>query len=331
MLSPTSHSSFFWSLRHGWLAFRRERNMALIIAMLASAMVFLQILLLLLFSVFDAQGILASRSAVRIEMLPEASQQRVQELYAALSDLAVVDSITYVTQEQAYARAAIDDPELILFLEDAGLSNPFPDMLSIRLTDISAYSTLAAFLRQPLWQSTVDPAYLSQLNTQRSELLNLRDTLFGARVFLSVLLLASLASIILVLMYLVRTRFSGGVEAQLTQALLGAEHHDVFLPVFVQITLVLLLSTMYSLLFILTSAFAIPFLFPTVDLREFFLPVRFDLLSQLLKISPLILVLEIGGILLLAGCSTFLGMPRRKLWQPPVQMPQNPPTAPSFA
>src|SRR3989338_5066204 len=114
----------------------------------------LQLLGLGLATATAGETLLKERTELQLELRAGTNDRDISDLMTALQDLPYVAKAAFMTREQAYDRARRADPELIGFLEEYGLSNPFNDAVTVTLTSLEHSRDLLGTLEDPQWQSS---------------------------------------------------------------------------------------------------------------------------------------------------------------------------------
>lgn len=181
------------SVARGW-RFLRGSNTGADILGVAAAFVSLQLLLVALSGVGTVGAAVLERGAVHVDIVADASDQRVQELYAALVRLPAAGEVTYVPRERVLESERERDADLAAFLERYAIDNPFPDTFEVTLKDRTGYDAVRELARNEAWQDVIDPSSLAGVSAQEAAVGELLEAVGAAR--MGVLLLAVLAAIV---------------------------------------------------------------------------------------------------------------------------------------
>src|SRR5438874_2128329 len=139
------------------------------------------------------------------------------------------------------------NPDLIRFLEQFNMKNPFSDTVAVTLKTLSSYDAFSAFVRQPQWQAVVDPAFLPQASGQEQEVRRmLRLTDAGRSVAIALLLLTG-GILLFVVVELVRRRSYLRKEEVFVERMSGAPESSVILPFATEATVLLMLALLLSI------------------------------------------------------------------------------------
>jgi cell division transport system permease protein len=246
----------------------RERGWWTTVGALFGVMLLGQLLFLASIGVEAMHRLLQTQLDLRLQVQEMATDQDVQEFIVALRELPYVQRVEYVTREQAYARERQRNPELVNFLEEFKIQNPFPDTIAVTLHSLKDYDAFAAFTRQPEWARVADPAFLSQATDQERDVRQLlRLTEAGAALVLGFLGII-LFILLFVLMELVRRRALLRREEIVVERLVGAHQLSVLIPFATEAALLLLCAFLLSILVVLSFGAAIPFLVPFIGSEQ---------------------------------------------------------------
>src|SRR3989338_8603751 len=161
----------------------------------------------------------------------------------ALQDLPYVAKAAFMTREQAYDRARRADPELIGFLEEYGLSNPFPDAVTVTMTSLEHYRELLHVLEDPQWQRVVDPSFLSDATAEQDYVEALLTLTKGIRSLVLFVLGIGTVTLLFVVVNLTRTRALSRSEEVLVERIAGAQTATILLPFAAEASILLLIAT----------------------------------------------------------------------------------------
>lgn len=138
------------------------------------------------------QNTLAFQAQAYVELQPSASDQDVQEFYAAAQELPAVSGVQLVSKQQALDMQRERHPDLAAFLDRYQLQNPFADAFQLRLRSASGFAELRTFLQNERWSTLLDPGAAALLAEQEESLVRLQgivDLLGRTGAYLGVLLL----------------------------------------------------------------------------------------------------------------------------------------------
>ena len=260
------HNFMVWKrgIERGIVTVFRERDWITALGALTGVFLLLQLIIFVLLGLGEIQSTLKSRTDLRLEIQDNAENQQIQTFLSEMDQLPYVEDLIFVTKEQAYAQMKKQDPELIAFLEEFELSNPFPETVAITLSSLDEYDTFDAFLKQEKWHSIVDPTFLSSTTDQEQyvhELLRLTNT--GQSLGLFFLILTA-GILLFVTMELVRGRVLRRSEEILVEHITGAETFAVLLPFAVEAIVLLLAAMVLSTAIMVGIVMLLPIVMPNL-------------------------------------------------------------------
>lgn len=295
-------------MRRGVLTLLRERGYGATLLALFGVVLLMQLLLVTALGVRGVHNLLQSRLDLRLQVQETAADQSVQEFLVAVRQLPYVSQVTYITREQAYELERKRNPDLVAFLEQFKIQNPFPDTVAVSLKSLSDYDTFAQFSRQPQWRAVVDPRFLSQATDQEKEvheLLSLTDA-GGA---LALFFLALIAGILLfVLIELVRRRALQRSEEIFVERLVGAQEFSVLVPFATEAALLLLGAAVLSALFAALLLLLLPSVIPALSPGGPFAALQAEMQRLLPFALPPLLIGELLFVPAISVLGAFLGM-----------------------
>ncbi len=284
----------------------RERDWFTTFGALTGVYLLLQLSVACLLGMAGAQSLLLARAALHLEILDGTENQELQTFLSAVQQLPYVEKMTYITKEQAYAQVKDRDPDLVAFVEEFQMENPFPETVSVTLRSLEDYDAFTGFLREERWHSVVDPAFLSEKTNQEAEireLLDLTNTASAVTLFLIVL---TMATIVFVTVELVRERVLRRAEEVLVEHLSGAFGWTVRLPFAAEAVLLLFVATLGSVLLAAALVWGLQMAgMPGVSpsLQELLAHVH----GAIAGYAPWILLLELAAIPLVGWLGAWLG------------------------
>lgn len=266
--------------------------------------------LTLLFSTGVQAGLqlLREKTDLRLTIQPGASDSAIQGLVQELRNQSYIDDVLLVTKEQALERQRRRDPELIEFLGTFGLDNPFPDTLGIRLNDLDAYPRLKDFLRQPVYTSVIDPAFLSEATDQEQTLGRIAEAIGGSRILL--FFIAGVMALVLLstIVELVSRRAGSRSQDLFVERLMGGSRLYLGLPFLFEIAALLFIALVLSIIFVVIVTLLLPLAIPVLRTDGLFAPWGQTLRTLFFSGLPLMILLEIIGLMILATIGTVLAL-----------------------
>ncbi len=307
-LDPALPVTMKRGMHRGFTLLLRERSWGTSLGALVGVMILVQMLLTSLFAVAAVQHLLASRADVRLEIRTDATRAATQQFLSALKALPYVSDATYITREQAYARAAKEEPDLVSFLEKFGMGNPFPDTVGVTLSSLDDYPLLSTFITGAEWQKVADPTFLSTISRQEERMHELIRVARGGR-SLSILLLTIAGGVLLAtVVELTRLRAFHRRDEVLVERLAGANAMTIILPFAWEASVLLwtgiLASAAAMTMFLLLLPALVPALSATGALGIF----REEAAPLLAAWLPVSFVLELLLSPLLATLGAWLGI-----------------------
>lgn len=295
-------------LRRGLLSSWRNRSWGSTLGALFGTVVLLQLLLVVFLGMQGVQQMLRTQTDLRLEILATAPEAEIQEFFAAVRKLSYVEDAVYITREKAYDLERQRDPELVAFLEEFRLQNPFPDTIGVTLRRLDDYNAFAAFVRRSDWQRVVDPTFLSQITDQEQQVHELLRLMHAGRSIVLLFLLLITGAVLFVLVELVRGRAAVRNEEILVERIVGASTLSILVPFAVEAALLLLVSVVLSAFTLLALLALLPFFVPPLSAGGVAETLRQEVVLLLRVYLPLLFTLEVLLAPLLALGGAWVGM-----------------------
>jgi cell division transport system permease protein len=295
-------------IARGFVTARRERRW------LAAFGALLGVLLVLQLEIFDLikmQTIFSSlreQTDLRLEIKTTATDGEIQEFYAELQHLPIVANTSYITKEQALESARQDNPDLVAFLDQFGLENPFADTIGVTLSALEDYDRLVTFLEETRWHNVVDPAFLSNATNQERQVQELLSVARAESMFSTVLLALSLAALIFIITELVRRRARDRSDEILIEELVGTHPLSIFLPFATEATLLLWISIVVSASVLIILLMLLPAFLPAFSSTGFLSAFGENLSENTKGSLPLFFLLELLLAPLVAAAGAWWGI-----------------------
>ena len=296
------------SMRRGAVALLREHDWLTALGALTGVLLLVQIMVLSIFAMESTESLLKSRIELQLEFLEGTDDQQIQEFLSALHELPSIASFQYVTKEQAYTQMQKHDPELMAFIEQVGLENPFPETVAVTLKTIDDYDAFSAFLTQEQWNTVIDPSFLSEATDQEAyiyELIGLTET--GHSIAVAFLLMTS-GILLFVTTELVRGRLLRRTEEVLIQHLTGAYPMAIFLPLAVEMIILISAAAILSIVLLGGFLYISPLFLSGLTQEGVLQSFNAHLFSLMKSRGAFVLFLEIIAIPLVGGAGTWLGI-----------------------
>lgn len=297
-------------ISRGYVSLLRDRSWGTAFAALLGIVFLGQMFVLMLLSVQGIQELLRTQTDLRLEIRRDAPDQQRQEFFATLQSLPSVESATYITKERALEQERRRDPELLRLVDELKIDNPFSDTVAVTLRSLDQYDAFAGFVRQPQWESIVDPMFLSKITNQEKQAHALLAVARAARSVTGSLLLLLLIVLLCTVTALVRGRCLARHEEIVVERLVGARPLSILLPFATEAGLLLALATVLSAVLLGLVVTVFPFVFPSLVTNGALGLLTVQIGELLGTWLPVLLVLEILAIPLLSLLGAWLGMHR---------------------
>jgi cell division protein FtsX len=248
MFAAWTGTGVLWKrgIRRGVFGVLRNRDWLTTFGALTGVCLLLQLSIACLLGMAGAQSLLIARAALHLEILEGTGNQEVQTFLSAVQGLPYVEKMTYITKEQAYAQMKERDPDIVAFVEEFQMANPFPETVSVTLQSLEDYELFAAFLREERWHQVVDPSFLSEKTDQEAEVHELLNITNAASVVTLMLIVLTIGTILFVTVELVRERVLRRAEEVLVEHLSGAFGWTIRIPFAAEATTLLFVATIVS-------------------------------------------------------------------------------------
>jgi cell division protein FtsX len=288
----------------GWRTLWREGRASGSILLIACLLTLVSLLLAILLAVQVGGEQLRRQAQVRLDVVRTATNDEVQQLAIALRGLPGISRVTLITKEETLAIEKARDPQVVEFIDKFHLENPFPDSLAITLGTVESYRELDRLVRDPRWQTVVDPTFLSQATAQEAQVLELLGATQGLmQAVVTLLVLAGVALIVGVSSLLHQRVLQRRADLHL-QRLLGARPAELFLPLWTEGTLLLWCGTLLAAAAIAGGTVSLLWLGPTspsafvqglvVQLEPLFLSAGLTSLLACLACAPVVSAFTAG-------------------------------------
>lgn len=253
-------------IRRGFRTLKREHDWFGSMGALTGIFILLQLLGLGLASAVAGEQLLRERTELQLELKAGVSDRDISDLMTGLQELPYVAHTTFITREQAYDRARRADPELIGFLEEYGLSNPFNDALTVTLTSLEHYRSLLQALEDTHWQRVIDPSFLSDATAEQEYVEALMTLTQGLRALVLFVLGIGVVTLLFVVINLTRTRALARSEEVLVERIAGAQTATILLPFAAEASFLLAIATIVSFVVTVTVAVSASTIIPALNL-----------------------------------------------------------------
>jgi cell division protein FtsX len=268
----------------------------------------LQILLLGSLGAQTVRSLLVSRGDLYLEVLPNAREQDVQDLYASIGELPYVAAVEYIPKDKAYQNEKIRNPDVVAMLERFNLQNPYPDSFSVTLTSLSNYPDFAAFIGEDHWATVIDPSFLTNVTTQEQDVRRLLKIATAIRTLAFLLTGLSALCIIVCVGELIAKRTRGHGGEIVLETLLGGSSDRVIVPYVAEVTTILFLGLVSGCLVAAIGFLLIPLLSPGLVTDPSFTIVRSTFSRTLFTTGLSLLAGELLLLPILAYIGTWWGL-----------------------
>ena len=295
-------------IQRGCITFWREREWGSAFGALAGVFILFQLLIFVLLGVQSVQHVLKTNTELRLEILAGAEDQQIQEFFAQLSVQPSVQAADYITKENAYDQMRSADPELITFLEEFEMDNPFPETIAITLTSLDQYEEFKSFIGQPQWALVVDPTFLTEATEQEVHVQELlRLTRLGSTLTAGFLILTG-AVLLFITTELVRRRVLARSEEIFVEHMAGAHTFGILLPFAVEATLLLIFAVLGSLIVLVILGVALPHVLPTLG-ADIALESLLERMTPLfIAALPSVIIVELVSLPIIGWFGAWLGV-----------------------
>ncbi len=295
----------------GLLNLLRERRWGSSLGALFGVFVLVQLLVLVLMGLQGMQSILRNRTDLRLEMRLDATDADIQDFNSALEQLPIVRDTVFITKEKAYEQTKQSDPELITFLEEFKIQNPFADTIGVTLRSLDDYDTFKAFVQESQWQNIVNPTFLSDVTNQEQHVFALLNITRAARTLTMIILGITVLALLFVTTELIRHRAASRSDEVLVERLVGATPASIALPFVIEAIVLLLIAIVLSVIVLLALIFLLPFVIPDLQMGGALVELRTQVTPLISTVLPLWVLLEILATPLLGAFGAWLGVHRQ--------------------
>lgn len=308
MLTSSPFSVVSRGVSRGVLTLLRENHWMSALGALLGVFLLVQLLTFVLLGLAGVQELLQNRTDLRLEVRTEASEQDVQEFFSALNQLSYVEETVFITKEKAYEQTKQTDPELIAFLEEFNLQNPFADTIGVTLVSLEEYDAFAEFVSTARWQSVVNPAFLSQVTDQEDHISALMRVTQAGRSLTMIILIITAFALMCITMELTRHRAVLRANEVLVERLVGASPLSILLPFWTEAALLFFSAIMLSAALLGAFIFALPELVPALQEQGVLANLQQTVQPLLLQQLPLLLAAQLIVTPIIAGAGAWLGI-----------------------
>lgn len=295
-------------ITRGLRTLRREHRWKSTLGALCGIFVVVQLLIIAMLGLQTMQTILESRTDLRIELQPTATDNDIQDFYSALRALPYIQKTQYITKEQAYEQAQKLNPELVSFLEEFNFDNPFADIIGVTLTSLEAYNQFASFTEEQRWSSVVNPEFLSVITEQEKRVGELLQLTRSGRMLTAIILGITALSLLFITVEFVRSRALSRSDEVLVERLAGATPLAIVTPFVAEAVVLFWAAVLCTTAGILAVITLLPTVVPALELGGILQEFRVLMTSQLYMEFPLIIAIELLCIPFIITLGVWLGI-----------------------
>lgn len=308
MLSGCTTTIVRRGIIRGVLTLWRERQWMTALGALFGVFLLVQLLILVLTGLEGVQVVLKNRTDLRLEILEEATDNDIQTFLAELQQQPFVKDTVYITKEKAFEQTRVSDPQLIAFLEEFNMSNPFADSIGVTLGNLDNYDQFSGFIEQERWRNVVDPEFLSQITDQERQVHALLGVTSAVRSLTILILIITAAALVFIVTELVRRRAMARSDEVLVERLVGATPFSITLPFITEAVILLFIAIVLSTAIMLFIASLLPLYIPALAHEGILGPLRKEITPLMTTLLPSLLLIEMLMIPVLAGAGAWLGV-----------------------
>lgn len=306
-LDPTLTLLLKRGMRRGLLTLRRERGWGTSVGALVGVVLLLQLTFLLSAGVQGADRLLRAQTDLRLPIREGVADAAVQQFLIALRSFPDVETVEYVTREKALERQRAENPDLVVFLDQFKLDNPFPDTVGVTLRSLSSYDAFVRFVREPQWQAVVDPAFLSQSTDQERALRHMLRVTDAGRSLAGVFLGVTTVILLCTVIELVRRRASSRREEVFIERMSGAQEASLVVPFATEASVLLLCALLLGAVLAGFILYELPTLIPALAEGGTFDALREQVAHVIAVRGPLFFLVELFLIPAVGFLGAYLG------------------------
>lgn len=300
--------TFRRGISRGLLTIKRERQWSTALGALFGVLLLVQLLALMLLGLQGIESLLRHRTDLRLEIREEAPDQSIREFYSALTAEPYVEDASLITKEKAYEEMRKTDPQLIAFLEEFKLQNPFNDTISVNLNNLDDYGKFSSFIEDRRWKDVVNPAFLSQVSGQEKQVYALISVTQTAGALMGLILAVTAGALVFIVTELTRRRALARSDEVLVERLVGATPMSILLPFATEATALFLISIATSAMVLIVLLAILPYIVPGIAQGGPLSGLREQVVPLLSTMFPLILLCEVLASPVIATAGAWLGI-----------------------
>ena len=304
----SSLSIFTRGVSRGTLTLFREKQWVTALGALFGVFVLVQLLVLVLTGLEGMQSMLKNRTDLRLEIRETATDVEFQSFYSELSNLEYVRETVFITKEKAFEQTRATDPELIAFLEEFKIENPFSDTIGITLRSLDDYNQLSDFVGQERFAAIIDPTFLTKVTDQEKHVYALLNITRAGRMLTMIILGITAAALIFITTELVRRRAFARSDEVLVERLVGATPFSIVVPFITEAVILLTMSIILSALTLIVLIGLLPSIVPALTEGGILSSLTREVSPLLTTLLPVMIVAELIAAPVIATIGAWLGV-----------------------
>ncbi len=312
---PTMDSSLSVkrALRRGLLLLSRQKKWGTTLALLSAVLLLTQMLVMFYLGVVSVDTLLSSQAGVRLEVISNAQDQDIQTFFAAAQSESTVSHVAYITKADALEQQRVRDPDLVSFLEQYKLENPFPDSFTVTLKSLDSYDSFRTFIEQDRWRTVINPSFLTAVTDQEHQIRQLLQVTNAMRSVSALFVFAACAVLLFLVLELISRSVRAHEDELFVETMLGASPVSVLLPFMAEMTVLLTGAMVIATLLMFALISGLPLFIPSIALEPAFRAFANAMTPLLLFTFPWIFIVELCLLPVIAYIGTFLGAGRKVL------------------
>ncbi|MCA9370534.1 MAG: permease-like cell division protein FtsX [Candidatus Peregrinibacteria bacterium] len=302
-------------IERGFSTLIREKQWLTALGALIGVFILVQMLALVLVGLEGMQMMLRNRTDLRLEIQAGASDSDMQEFYSTLGQQSFVRNTVYITKEKAYEQTRQRDPDLIAFLEEFHIQNPFNDTIGVSLNTLDDYTLFASFVQQERWNQIINPSFLSEITDQEKQVYALMSVTRAGRSMTMAILMIAGTALIFITTELIRRRSLGRADEVMVERLVGASPLGIALPFITEASILLFISMLISAVLMIILIMLMPTFIPALQANGALGSLTTEIQPILLAVAPTVVIAEIVAAPCIATIGAWMGM-RRQIRSP---------------
>jgi cell division transport system permease protein len=294
-------------IARGMVNVLRESDWPTALGALVGIFLILQIILFGMMGMEGFQRLLKTNADVRLEVNDGASAQEVQRFLKHLEETSSVNEAHLITKESLYIDMRKQDPELVHFLEQYNLDNPFPDTIAVTLNQLEDYDKFSAAVMEDQWKDVVDPNFLSSITDQETQVFELLRITHAAWSLTIFFLALTVGILFIITIELMRSRVQSRSDEILVQHLAGTTSWNILLPFVVEAILMLLIAALMSVIIFVGIVSILPYIAPAFSQEGILSPLTMQITALLKQQGPILFAIELISIPIVGFLAAWFG------------------------